>query len=170
MSEHIQRVRVTNGNSFAIDDRFDGVPYEFPAGQTVIIPPDAAQHIFGFPGEEADMMVHMARRFGWNRPEHYHPDESKGQRSWQQLARAIKIAVEHYDVVRRTRAPHEAIPAEEADEAPDMLGLNIDPPAPKRGSVGRGGRKRGTRMKRTLQPRRPEPATQTGDTSTDTLD
>lgn len=102
------------------------------------------------------MAMHMARRFGWNRPEHYAPDASKGQKSWQELTRNIKLTMEHYEV-RRVHLPGAPIPAEEADDAPDMLGLNIDPPAPKRGSVGRGGRKRGTKMKRQLRPRTPAP-------------
>lgn len=158
MGEHIERVRVTNGNPFQINDRFDGVPYEFPAGKTVVIPPEAAQHIFGFPGDEADMHVYMARRFGWNRQEHINPDESKGQRSWKQLASAIRIATEHYEV-RRIHQPGAPIPAADADDAPDMLGLNIDPPAPKRSTVGtRRARVTRTPRKRVLRPRTPTPA------------
>lgn len=154
-SEHIERVRVFNGNPFQINDRCDGVPYEFPPGQATVIPLDAAQHIFGFPGDEVDMHARMVRRFGWNRPEHYKPDE-KGVLPWQRMTSAIKLSMEHYEV-RRVHLPGAPIPAEEAAEAPDMLGLNIDPPAPKRGSVGRGGRRRGIKMKRQLRPRTPTP-------------
>ena len=156
-SEHIERVRVTNGNPFQINDRHDGVPYEFPAGKTVIIPLEAATHIFGFPGDLQDMHAHMARRFGWNRPEYYKPDDNSGILPWQRMTALIRLAVEHYEV-RRIHQPGAPIPAEEADEAPDMLGLNIDPPAPRRSSVGRGGRRRGSKMKRVLRPRTPAPA------------
>ena len=152
-SEHIERVRVTNHNAFQINDRFDGVPYEFPPGLTVVIPPEAAQHIFGFPGDDADMQAHMARRFGWNRPEHY-AVEPDGTVVWQRMTRLVKIAVEHYEVVRRHQ-PGAPIPAEEAAEAPDMLGLNIDPPAPRRSIVGRRRLAARKPRKRVLQPRAP---------------
>lgn len=158
MSERIERVRVFNGNPFQINDRCDGVPYEFPPGQATIIPLDAAQHIFGFPGEEQDMHARMVRRFGWNRPEHYKADPD-GTLPWQRLTSAIKLTMEHYEV-RRVQVPGAPILAEEAADAPDMLGLNIDPPAPRRGSVGT--RRRAPR-KRQLQPRRPRPAAVAGD-------
>ena len=152
-SEHIDRVRVFNGNPFQINDRFDGVPYEFPPGKITIIPPEAAQHIFGFPGEEAVMAAHMARRFGWNRQEHYKLEED-GKEVWRHMTSLVKVAIERYEV-RRIHQPNMAIPAEEADDAPDMLGLNIDPPAPRRGVVGR----RRAPRKRQLRPRTPRPAT-----------
>ena len=150
-AEHIERVRVTNHNPFQINDRHDGVPYEFPPGVTVIIPIEAAQHIFGFPGELADMQAHMARRFGWNQPKHYQEDQ-RGEVLWQKMTALVVLAVEHYEV-RRIHQPGAPIPAEEADEAPEMLGLNIDPPAPRRPKIDRGGRRRGTKMKRQLRPR-----------------
>jgi hypothetical protein len=65
------QVRVTNGNSFDINDRFDGVPYNFPKMTPVDIPVDAAHHIFGwYDGVDRDAMrLHVQRRFGWNTPE-----------------------------------------------------------------------------------------------------
>jgi hypothetical protein len=67
----IMQVRVTNGNAFDINDRFDGVPYNFPKMTPVDIPVDAAHHIFGwFDGIDRDAMrLHCQRRFGWNTPE-----------------------------------------------------------------------------------------------------
>lgn len=82
------QVRVTNRNEFDIEDRHDGVPYEFP-GRTyakddvnkekpiykpVTIPPDAAAHIFGYglfgdlpPKEQLRALFdHIIKRFGWN--------------------------------------------------------------------------------------------------------
>ena len=152
-SEHIERVRVSNLNLFEIRDRHDGVPYEFPAGSTVVIQLDAAQHIFGFPGDTQDMHMHIARRFGWNRPEHY-AAEPDGTLPWQRMARNVQLAVEHYEV-RRIHAAGAPIPAEEAGEAPDMLGLNIDPPAPRRKSGARGATRKP--RKRVLTPRTVEP-------------
>ena len=147
-SEPIERVRVSNRNQFAIKDRHDGVPYDFPPGESVVIPTEAAIHIFGWPGDEEFMAQYMARRFGWNRPEYFKipKDEQSAQElgvpfpsyrlPWQELTRNVRLAVEKYEI-RRVRAPEEPIPAEEADEAPDALGLNIDPPQPRRTVVGR---------------------------------
>lgn len=148
MSEHIERVRVTNRNPFMIKDMHDGVPYEFPPGATVVIPPEAAAHMFGWPGDELDMRQYMARRFGWNRPEYYTmpKDEQAAaamgvpypchQLPWQMLTAGVTLGVEHYEV-RRVREPGAPIPAEEASEAPDMLTINTDPPPPRRTVVGR---------------------------------
>lgn len=159
MSERIERVRVTNRNTFQISDMYDGVPYEFPPGATVVIPPEAAAHIFGWPGEGNEMAQHMARRFGWNRPEHYDPKlaDARGLLPWQLMTRAITIAVEHYEM-RRVHMPGAPIPAEEAADAPDMLGLNVDPPAPRRSVVGSRRRGTGKPRKKVLRPRTPAPA------------
>jgi hypothetical protein len=113
-----------------------------------VIPLDAAAHIFGFPGDEQDMATYMARRFGWNRPEHYKPDED-GVLPWVKMTRKVKLAIEKYEV-RRLRGPGEPIPAEEAAEAPDMMGVNVDPPPARRTVVGR---RRGKPRKRVLRPR-----------------
>jgi hypothetical protein len=170
VSERIERVRVTNRNTFEIRDMHDGVPYEFPPGQTVTVPPEAAMHIFGWPGEPHEMAAHMARRFGWNRPEHYTmpKDEQAAQAvgipypykhtylPWQYMTAGVILSVEHYEM-RRVHAPGAPIPAEEAGEAPDMLGLNVDPPPPRRTVVGR---RRGTGKprKKVLRPRVQSPA------------
>jgi hypothetical protein len=66
----LQMVKVTNRNSFAMRDRFDGVPYDFKIGEPLSIPPQAAAHFFGWPGEADIMKAHTCKRFGWNRPEH----------------------------------------------------------------------------------------------------
>jgi len=71
-------VRVTNKNEFVIRDRFDGVPFTFEPGKSVTIPPDAANHIFGWRhhgDDEApehatnDMLVYCQKRHGWNTPD-----------------------------------------------------------------------------------------------------
>lgn len=38
--------KVTNGNTFDFTAKFSGVPYTFPKGQAVLLPEDAARHIF----------------------------------------------------------------------------------------------------------------------------
>jgi hypothetical protein len=168
VSERIERVRVTNRNTFEIRDMHDGVPYEFPPGATVTVPPEAAMHIFGWPGEPHEMAAHMARRFGWNRPEHYTmPKDAQAAEAlgvsypakilpWQTMTSSVVLSVEHYEM-RRVHAPGVPIPAEEAGDAPDMLGLNVDPPPPRRTVVGR---RRGTGKprKKVLRPRVQSPA------------
>ena len=64
----VQFVKVKNNNTFAIADRYDGVPYIFGAGKTETIPLDAAQHIFGFreDGDTEAMYHYMVQRHGWN--------------------------------------------------------------------------------------------------------
>lgn len=155
MTEQFERVSVTNRNDFAISDRCDGVIYEFPSGQRTVIPADVARHLFLYPADEMDMYQHMARRWGWNRPEHY-KFEHKGKAIevplWLYMCRKVEIRVEKYEL-RRVREPDAPIPAEEAADAPEMLELNDD--SPRRASVGR---RRVRVAKRKLSPRvqRPE--------------
>lgn len=148
MSEHVERVRVTNANPFMISDRHDGILYEFPPHSTTVIPTDAAQHIFGYPGDTQDTRLYMARRFGWNRPEHYKADDN-GVLPWERMTAAIKLTVEHYEM-RRVLEPGAPIPAEDAGEAPEMMSINSDPPAPRRAIFGR---RRTKAAKRKARPR-----------------
>lgn len=71
-------VRIVNRNDFTIADMYDGVPYTFPTDSPVTVPPDAANHIFGWrlKGDEetdekvaADMLLYCQKRHGWNTPE-----------------------------------------------------------------------------------------------------
>ncbi len=52
-------IRVTNGNDFAFTDRYDGIPYEFPIGESVKLPIEAAP---------IPDFRHTARRYGWDTP------------------------------------------------------------------------------------------------------
>lgn len=72
-------IKVTNGNSFGFTDMYDGIPYQFPAGQSVKVPLEAAAHFFGFPNavdeetNEARLVPiadfrYVARRYGWDTP------------------------------------------------------------------------------------------------------
>jgi hypothetical protein len=67
----IKHVRVINRNAMTISDRFDNKQYDFPPNQEVILPLDAAGHIFGFTptATEEQCMLHCLKRFGYNRPE-----------------------------------------------------------------------------------------------------
>jgi hypothetical protein len=42
-------VRVTNrNNAWNVRDKYAGIEYRFPAGDTVTVPAEAAEHIFGY--------------------------------------------------------------------------------------------------------------------------
>lgn len=64
-------LKVVNHNDFAIEDRFDGVPYLFEPERSVSVPSDAALHMLGwYPG--VDMLIvknHIQKRWGWNTPD-----------------------------------------------------------------------------------------------------
>lgn len=72
-------IRVFNSNDFVIDDRYDGVLYEFKSDDKDgrLVPVTAAALFFGFPVDEnGDVIVgegevhpnweHVQRRWGWN--------------------------------------------------------------------------------------------------------
>lgn len=63
----LQMVKVTNRNAFPIIDRYDGVPYKFLSHKPLVIPPDAAQHFFAWPGDRDIRITHMTKRYAWNR-------------------------------------------------------------------------------------------------------
>lgn len=70
METRTVNLKVTNHNDFEIEDRFDGVPYLFEPGVSVVVPPDAALHIFGWsPGMAfAGIEPYVQKRWGWNTP------------------------------------------------------------------------------------------------------
>ncbi len=71
-------VKVTNRNNvWWVRDKYGGVPYEFPPGDTVIIPAEAAEHIFGYGLDEKERHKKMLRMGIAN-----HKD---GQRMWENM-------------------------------------------------------------------------------------
>ena len=55
-------VKVTNRNNvWKVVDKFAGQQYKFPAGETVTIPAEAAEHIFGYGLDEAGRAQKMRR-------------------------------------------------------------------------------------------------------------
>lgn len=55
-------VFVVNKNDFHHADAFDGIQYEFPPGEKVQVPVDAAVHMFGYGlADKTDTLV----RLGW---------------------------------------------------------------------------------------------------------
>lgn len=75
--QKLSMVRVTNRNAFTMRDRFDGNVYMFRPNKPEIIPPLAAMHIFGWPGDEESMRAHTTRRFGWNTPTYVGMDKNR---------------------------------------------------------------------------------------------
>ena len=58
----IHEIFVTNKNDFLHEDRYAGDDYCFPPGEKVLIPIDAARHMFGFQNpDKTDALV----RLGW---------------------------------------------------------------------------------------------------------
>jgi hypothetical protein len=70
-------VEVVNRNGFTLRDMYDGVPYIFRPNEALSIPPQVANHIFGWPGEGYAMRLHTCRRFGWNTPSHMERDANR---------------------------------------------------------------------------------------------
>jgi len=96
----IRRLRVINRNDFTIRDRYDGVPYEFRPDEYVDMPLDAAAHILGYPGEAEHRALHMAKRWGWNRPEHVQINPDTRKMKFQELAENIEVSVETFEIRR----------------------------------------------------------------------
>jgi hypothetical protein len=113
--EQYRRVRIVNRNPFPIHDRQDGIPYSFLPDKPVDVPPEVAEHIFGFPGDVEDMHRHMAKRWGWNQPMHQEWGED-GLMVWQRMCARVNVSVERYEL-RRVTDPKAPIPAEEAGTA-----------------------------------------------------
>jgi hypothetical protein len=96
----IHRLRVINKNDFVIRDRYDGVPYTFTPDEYVDLPLEAARHIIGYPAERDVMNLHMAKRWGWNRPEHVVVDPKTRKMKFQELADNIHVNVETFEIRR----------------------------------------------------------------------
>jgi hypothetical protein len=58
----MNQVFVTNTNEFAHTDQYDGDAYTFPPGEKVLIPYDAAVHMFG---RGLDDKTETLVRLGW---------------------------------------------------------------------------------------------------------
>jgi hypothetical protein len=110
----IMQLEVCNHNTFQIDDRFNGVPISLPVDQWVTIGPDEALHLFGYPGEPADMALHMAKRFGWSGRDYLIPEGTHQEAKYVTLARNIEIRPIYYRLIRDN--PDDPIPADDGSQ------------------------------------------------------
>lgn len=115
----IMQVEVTNNNDFPIEDRFNGVPVRFPIGETVTVTEAIAFHCFAWPGDAADMALHMAKRYGWTGRDHLVMNAAR-QPLYRQFADKVVIQPVYFDLVKRDR--NDPIPADNGEDA--------DPPPP----------------------------------------
>lgn len=58
----LQEIFVTNKNDFHHSDRFNGIDYDFPPNERVLIPVIAAEHMFGFNQRDKTTVL---QRLGW---------------------------------------------------------------------------------------------------------
>lgn len=122
-----QMVKVTNRNSFPIEDMHDGVPYLFKPNEPKNITPDVAQHIFAWPGEPEYTKLYMARRWGWNTPEHIKRGDD-GRMKWEADVERVTLEPIMFDLVARDPdAPVLADPR--SGEPEDELMTETDAPA-----------------------------------------
>ena len=117
----VMMVEVTNRNDFEIRDMYDGVPIVFPVNESVTISPAQAMHCFGYPGEDADRAVHMARRYGWGGRENLAWVPGTRTPIFAEFALKVELKPIYYDLVKRK--PNDPIPADD--------GVNDDPPPSK---------------------------------------
>lgn len=113
-----QMVKVTNHNPFPLIDRFDGVPFEFKPEEPLSIPPDAAAHFFGWPGEPELVRSYIAKRHGWNTLDDIKRDET-GKMRWEGWVENIEITHVLFDLIQRD--PDAPIPADVGPEDDNVV-------------------------------------------------
>jgi len=113
-------LEVVNNNDFTIADMFDGIPIEFPPGVKVDCTPAIAHHLFGYPGDDRDRAMHMARRFGWSTKDYLMPvGPSDDTPRYMKLAGNIVITPIFFQLVRVN--PNDPIKLDTGDEDADRV-------------------------------------------------
>jgi hypothetical protein len=143
-AKQMSMVEVVNRNGFTIRDMYDGVPYVFRPNQMLSIPPNVANHIFGWPAEGDVMRLHTCRRFGWNTPAHMEVDKNRphDNRTVADIYFAnIEIRTVEYDFVKREPT---GVPMPEESELADRPEMDararhggLDPGGDTRTGLGR---------------------------------
>lgn len=141
-------VIVTNRNAFVVRDRFDGVPFVFKPNEPVAVPPEIAQHFFGWPADRDVMNVYIAKRHGWNTREYMERADVMDPMSpmlYERYADNIKITVKEYVLVPReehARPADDGLLMEEEDDGTPLSRQAADP------EVTKVGRRTGSKAKR----------------------
>jgi hypothetical protein len=131
----VMALEVTNRNDFPIHDMFNGVPHVFPSGQTVEISTDAAAHFFGWPGEDADRALHMAKRYGWGGRENLAWTPGTQEPIYFAMVRKVEIKEVYFDLVRRK--PSDPIPADDGRDPEDLPPARVEAPTIRAGKRNR---------------------------------
>jgi hypothetical protein len=118
----VHYVKVTNGLDVPFTDRYDGVPVTIPAGKSENIPLDMAAHFFGYHYgiESQDMFHYLAKRWGWNRPEHVIQNQDTRKTLAEEYFAKLKIEPVLYKMVKV-----------EPDDPKTPVPADREPPAPK---------------------------------------
>lgn len=94
-SDPVARIKVTNkNNSWNVVDRYGGQEWKFPAGETVEVPAEVAEHIFGYGLSEPDRFKKFMRMGIANLP--------RGKEMWEKIVmRRVGTNVEATGAVRQ---------------------------------------------------------------------
>lgn len=126
-------VRVTNNLDFPFNDRHDGVPVTIDPGKTENLPLDMAEHFFGYHDDvkPETMFRHVAKRQGWNTPEHVKQNPETRKTLAETYFSKLKIEPVSYKLVEdQVLDSEKPIPADPQPPAPP-----VQRPLPKRFEV-----------------------------------
>jgi hypothetical protein len=118
----LKYVRVTNGLDFPFTDRYDGVPITIPPGKSENLPLDMAAHIFGYQYgiDPMAMFRYIAKRQGWNTPEHVKQNPDTQKTLAQEYFEKLKIEAVTYRLVPDDAPdPRKPVPAEQSIQSDD---------------------------------------------------
>jgi hypothetical protein len=118
-------LRVQNNTGNDLTDRYNGTDYTFPAGASVALDENAAQHIFGF--GDADKVPYLVRQ-GWMR--------TTGE--YESAMRILSgFAFSAYEIPIPGEIVQKPIPQQiaEAEEEEDSTPKEASPPKASRGSI-----------------------------------
>jgi uncharacterized membrane protein len=127
------KVRVTNKNKETFSDQHAGVTYDFEPGETVSLPLEAAQHIFGYKVHGADpktMFDHVSKRWGWNTPENVRTRYKDITPIWSKFE-FTPVAVKYVEtaMIDTSALAEPRGDAEQGDEEPSIPDLKLGEPS-----------------------------------------
>jgi hypothetical protein len=131
LEQRLRYVKVTNKFDTPYVDMFDGIPVTIDAGGTQNLQPEQAFHFFGYTEDASrqQMLLHVAKRRGWNTAAHLQVDES-GKTLAERLFENLVIEPVTFKLVEEAPGDIDRpIPAEGAAEGDE--GVEHAPPPPK---------------------------------------